>query len=133
VTSPQGFGFYAPGTAPAATPRPTRPTVLTRSAKLVGGALVAVIGRPGQGQSWNLRRITVNGPTATVARVYVGDPADLSSFVDGTNSGAGDVSEYVVPLLVLDGAELTIAWTRSTPALTAADVATARVELDELG
>ncbi len=132
MSSPQGFGFYGPGTGPAAAQRTTRPQITTRSAELRGGRLFARVGRPGAGAVWSLRRITVTGPAGSRCSVYIGDPADLASFVDGTRSGAGDVAEYVVPVLVLDQADLQLVWTSADGApLPAGATATARVEYDE--
>ena len=131
VYGPEGGAFTGYAYIPPTTDGPAgaasntagaRPLVAYAAARVVAGQLVAVLGPPGTGTAWEVRRITVQSSAlATSAYVYVGtiDPQNLTS---GTSSGHFDENDCNEPLFVPEGTALTIVWS------TAVGNAGARIE-----
>jgi hypothetical protein len=57
-----------------------------------------------------VRRIVVQGPVSSLARVYAGEPDPLN-LADATASGWSDVADYAQPLYLPPYTPLVVVWT----------------------
>lgn len=89
---------------------------------LANGVLVATL--PAVFYNRKLTRLTINGPIGTRADVYRDLIAD-SSRLDSTARGQSNTAEYTNPIPVLQGSQILVVWSRSTPSFTGADTASA--------
>lgn len=103
--------------------------VLVARASNENGRLTARV--PARGVDWLARRIVVQGPDASILRLYTGEPTE-TALADGSQSGALDVADYYQPLYVERGLQLVAVWL-SAAGTDITGEALIRVELEEIG
>lgn len=108
---PYGIPYTPPGAGVSASPQ-----AKYVAAKLDTGLglMVANLGTPRLGAAWSVTRVTLNHSVTCKALLYVGTAGDRPSYVDGTNSGQADTSDYAVPLYVPSGQGLFVVWQTAT-------------------
>lgn len=104
-------------------------SVLAQAAEVDTAGRLAVRFEP-RYAGWLVRRLVVQGPAGSVARVYVGEPEPLN-MADATSAGATDVADYAQPLYVPPAASLVVVWT-DADGTNIAGTAMARAEIEDI-
>lgn len=97
---------------------------------LDGGTYLAARLRA-RGTGYLVRRVLIQGPEASLFRIYTGEPS-AESLADGSQSGALDVADFAQPLYVDPGLELVGVWTPEDLAQPLVGDALMRVELEDV-
>jgi hypothetical protein len=113
---------------------PVRRAVVARRATVDGSTGRLQVAFPMRDRDHLVRRMVIQGPGGTVARIYVGDPSDDLNLADATTNGQSDIADNIQPLYVPAATTLYVVWTTTGGSNTTDPdhLTMARIELEDV-